>query len=428
MNRILNNIKTNSFFKKNLFINYIYVMMIISVATFAPILNTVLINEYKITNENLSMMQSFLLIGFLLSNIIHSRNINKNKNIINILIFSIILFLASIITETIFLKDKIMLNENFIYFCVLRMIDGFSSFIFVLTINHIISLKLLVNKYRDRINSIYVSINQVSRVLLPICVAYFLTTTTSSNLFVISIIINISIVIVIIYKRKFLFIKLTKILKKNTKEKNLNITKEIKLFFSKDMNIQLYQRMYYLIVYGMLTSFVLSFSNLLLPLILVKKYGFDTAETTLILSVMIGSIGIQFLLTDLMKSYSLKHLLSLVFTLLLVVFFIFLTKETLTLIEAILIAIILGLSRVSKIIWEFSYRFKHIIKDHITLQNTNLVTSTTITILELGNYLIIPYLIINNNFDEILELYIGVLFILLIIHLFFSIYAKKKIK
>lgn len=109
---------------RNIVLSTLWMLHVVMVSSFAPIINSVLIDTFKIPESEIGFISILLIFGFLMSSFLNSHFMNNHVNIVNVIMGSTLVFMISMILELILLSQD---SLNYYLFALLRSMDGASS-------------------------------------------------------------------------------------------------------------------------------------------------------------------------------------------------------------------------------------------------------------------------------------------------------------
>jgi len=410
------------FLQRNIILNLLWFMTTISVYSFAPLMNITLIEYFAVTEQELSFISSALIMGFIVAAFLNSYFMNNHVNIVKILLISLSVFLISLSIEFYLLTFETI---NLKVLTIFRTIDGLSSFLVIVTINHVISTKILRNKLRVKIISLMSSSSYIIKTISPIIMSMLITVTKEpSIIFLIAIILTIILIYVIYVYKKYIYIKYTRILVGSKKRKSLE---EIKNYFKKEDSSRYYYRIYYLIT-EFCHNILRSNYDLIMPAALLLKYNLSLTQSTFLISLMVVGQSIQFLLSLVLKYLKIEFFYIIHLFAHLLIFILFFEYEINNMLLLGVLFLALGVSRAMFQIWKYEIGMK-LISKKITLQNHNFISGTLSEFAHLLSYGLVGLLIfIPGQYENFKIFSISVIIFLMIMEIFkFLIERKNKL-
>ena len=413
------------FLQRNIILNLLWFMTTISVYSFAPLMNITLIEYFAVTEQELSFISSALIMGFIVAAFLNSYFMNNHVNIVKILLISLSVFLISLSIEFYLLTFETI---NLKVLTIFRTIDGLSSFLVIVTINHVISTKILRNKLRVKIISLMSSSSYIIKTISPIIMSMLITVTKEpSIIFLIAIILTIVSIYVIYVYKKYIYIKYTRILLKTVGSKKRKSLEEIKNYFKKEDSSSYYYRIYYLIT-EFCHNILRSNYDLIMPAALLLKYNLSLTQSTFLISLMVVGQSIQFLLSLVLKYLKIEFFYIIHLFAHLLIFILFFEYEINNMLLLGVLFLALGVSRAIFQIWKYEFGMK-LISKKITLQNHNFISGTLSEFAHLLSYGLVGLLIfIPGQYENFKIFSISVIIFLMIMEIFkFLIERKNKL-
>lgn len=404
------------YLKRNINLNIVWLLTTIAIYSYAPLINTVLIEYYNMTEDKLSFLSGFFIFGFLFAFYLNNFFMNNHYNIVKILMVSNIGLLLCLIAEVlVFSADAFSFNS----FVVLRVLDGFFGFLVSTTVVHIISSKILRNEFRIKITSLMSTVGYIVKTLMPILVSLLIvTTSTPAILFGVGIVLTSLSALIIYSNRKFLYFKYTRVLLNNTGSKKRNTMNEVGKFYDRRV-AGFYHRIYYLVVNG-IHNIVRSAYDLVIPASLLINYNYNLAEVAVLISFMMVGQAMQFKIQFTLKIVDVEILyLAHLLISFVVIISIFWWWE-INYVFMMFMFFLLGVSRSAYAIWTTDFGMKLISKD-ITLQNLQFINGLASEGSHLLGYGIVILLITNSGDYTLISLFYGLCFVVLaIVYLYFN--------
>jgi hypothetical protein len=401
----------NGFINRNPSLTAVWLMATMAIFSFAPLVQTTLINYFGLTEDKLSFLSTVYIFGFLFASYLNNYFMNNHVNIIKITTYSATLFLLSILGELYLISQDRFAFDLFIIF---RSIDAFSGYLLGLTLAHIISTKIITNPLRVKINSLQTTMSYIVKTLAPIAVASLIVFYDNpSFLYITPILLAIIIIITVMMKRKVIFRKYTRVLMIQVGTHKRKTFHEIKAYF--DFNVdKWWQRMYYLAA-NFLHNIVRSNYDLIMPASLLLNYNLDLSQVAIIISMMVLGQAMQFKIHFLIKVIPLEmlYVIHILFHIgLIATFFII---PNLSINELYMIFFLLGTSRSIYGIWHYNYGMD-LINKKITIQNQKFINEFVAETGHLLGYVAVMLLMVTpGSYREISVFYAIMLFSLLVL-------------
>lgn len=388
-----NFLSLNGFLQRNVLLSLLWMFVTIGIYSFAPIINITLIKYFNINEQELSLISTSLIIGFIGANYLNSYFMNNHVNIVKILLYSLIVFLISISVEFyLFTNTKIDLNILILF----RLLDGLSSYLFMTTIGHIISTKILKNKIRIKITSLMSTSNYIIKTLIPFFISGLIVFTQKpSILFLLAILCTIITIYLLIVYRRYIYFKYTRILLTITGTKKRNTKEEIKKYIDTTNLKEYIKRIYYLFMV-INHNLLRSSYDLILPVMLIINYKLTLIESTFLISIMVVGQAMQFLTSFILKKINLIYFNYIHLVLHLSVLVILFKFEINNMMILSIIFLLLGISRSMYAIWDYEYGMRLINKE-ITIQNHNFISKTIGELGHLISYVAVTALVLTKG-------------------------------
>lgn len=383
----------NKFFKDNIILIIINILIITAIFSYKIIINPILINEYNFKETVLNIGNIGFCIGWIIG-ILFFNELFKYK--INFFKVSYILFIIQTILLLLEFTIIIMNNYNeyiqFIYIP-LRTIEGFVNHIIISIISSLLTYKMIIIKNNSSINGILSSISYFIKFTMPIIGTIIVVDKFPLIIMLIPLIIYISLIYILKIKEKKILIKYHKYMLKNITKEKIKLKRINKNFIKETLNIlKLYKTFLKekskektcFIISPILTGKIRIFYDFYLILMLINL-NYSLKESTFILSMMMAGMSLQFIIGFISEKINYVKIQNIGF-IIIIILFIFLLKENKSYIEIVIISFILGFVRT------FNWNWEHkIIIENYKKMNENIDKMKTILKLNIEIGTIIGY-------------------------------------
>ncbi len=404
----------NGFLGRNKLLMSIWLICVVAVFSYVPLISTILIDFFGLTEEKISFLAIIYILGFIFATYLNSYFMNNHINIIKILTWTGTVLLISLLGEAYLMSRDVF---NFNIFIMLRSVDAAASYLITITISHIIATKILYNTIRTKISSLNTSVSYAIKALAPILVSSIVVFYDSPlAIYIFPIIFIILMMTLLLLNQKKVYRKYTRILMRQVGVKKRKNKDEIKHYFSKSSD-GLINRIYYLVV-NFLHNILRSNYDLILPAMLLLKYDLGVDKVAMLIALMVAGQSMQFKVHFLLKFLKRDQLYFIHICTHALVFIMIATAESYSIISLAIMFYLLGVSRSIYSIWYYDYGM-NLINEKITIQNQKFVETLAVESGHLLSYVATMLLVlVPGSYDSINTFYLSVLILLLLLFLF----------